>query len=66
MIRGTFALLMNVLDPSFDLSTTLSFDIPNLIPFDVRLSYTGGEENGEFTFLGGQAVTLSVYTKVSI
>ena len=65
-IRGTFALLMNVLDPSFDLSTTLSFDIPNLIPFDVRLSYTGGEENGEFTFLGGQAVTLSVYTKVSI
>jgi hypothetical protein len=65
-ITGTFALLMNVLDPSFDLSTTFSFDFPNLIPFNVRLSFTGGEENREFTFFGGQAVTLSVYTKVSI
>ncbi|MBN2324379.1 MAG: hypothetical protein JXQ30_11640 [Spirochaetes bacterium] len=65
-ITGTFALLMNVLDPSFDLSATMAFDIPNLIPFNVRLSFTGGEENREFTFFGGQAVTLSVYTKVSI
>ncbi len=65
-ITGTFALLMNVLDPSFDLSTTFSFDFPKLIPFNVRLSFTGGEENREFTFFGGQAVTLSVYTKVSI
>ena len=65
-IRGTFALLMNMLDPSFDLSGTLAFDIPNLIPFDVRLSFAGGDENREFTFFNGQALTLSVYTKISI
>ena len=65
-IRGTFAILANVLDPSFDLSTTFSFDFPNLIPFNVRLSFAAGEEGREFTFFGGQALTLSVYTKVSI
>ena len=65
-IRGTLALLMNVLDPSFDFSTTFSFDFPNLIPFNVRVSFAGGEDGEEFTIYGGQAVTLSVYTKVSI
>jgi len=65
-IRGTLALLMNVLDPSYDISTTFSFDFPNLIPFDVRVSFSGGEEGKEFTVYGGQRVTLSVYTKVSI
>ena len=57
---------MNVLDPSYDISTTLSFSFPNLIPFDVRLSFSGGGEDKEFTAYGGQRVTLSVYTKVSI
>jgi hypothetical protein len=65
-IRGTLALLMNVLDPSYDISTTFSFNFPNLIPFDVRVSFSGGEEDREFTVYGGQRVTLSVYTKVSI
>lgn len=65
-ISGTSALLINVLDTSFDLYTTLSFNFPNLIPYNIRLSITGGEDEKEFTFWKGQAVTLSVYTKVVI